>query len=92
MRFFAQIVTLSCDFMTGDFFVLRYKSTAVNGAVYEHASAGSFAKPAGLTCGLGSEFVPVSGAHSQQPVAQVQVKPLLSSHSTHHLHKKHHVS
>lgn len=38
-----------------------------------------------LTCRLGGELVPVGGAHSQQPVAQVQVEALLSSHSTHHL-------
>lgn len=40
---------------------------------------------AALTCRLGGELVPVGGAHSQQPVAQVQVEALLSSHTTHHL-------
>lgn len=41
-----------------------------------------------LTCRLGSELVPVGGAHGQQPVAQVQVKPLLSSDATHHLEEE----
>lgn len=45
-------------------------------------------KVVGLTCRLGSELVPVGGAHSQQPVAQVQVKPLLSSYATHHLEEE----
>ena len=45
-------------------------------------------KTVGLTCRFGSEFVPVGSTYSQQPVAQVQVKPLLSSDATHHLGKE----
>lgn len=41
-----------------------------------------------LTCRLGSELVPVGSAHGQQPVAQVQVKPLLSSDAAHHLEEE----
>lgn len=45
-------------------------------------------KAASLTCRLGGKFVPVGSTHSQQPVAQVQVKALLSSNTTHHLGTK----
>lgn len=56
--------------------------------MYEHASAGILVKWWCLTCGLRSEFVPVGGTHSQQPVAQVQVKALLSGDATHHLEEE----
>lgn len=45
-------------------------------------------KVLGLTCRLGSELVPVGSTHCQQPIAQVQVKALLSSYATHHLEEE----
>lgn len=42
----------------------------------------------GLTCRLGRELVPVGSTHCQQPVAQIQVKPLLSGYAAHHLEER----
>lgn len=69
---------------------LPCRSTAENGMMYEHASRRPLATASRgvLTCRLGSEFVPVGGAHGQQPVAQVQVEALLSSHTAHHLQEE----
>lgn len=42
----------------------------------------------GLTCRFGRELVPVGSTHCQQPVAQIQVKPLLSGYAAHHLEER----
>lgn len=65
--------------------VLQVNGSEWKWRVSMHVLASFFSTAAELTCRFGREFVPVGSAHSQQPVAQVQVKPLLSSDAAHHL-------